>query len=187
MLLKLARRRKTVRQFLPERPPVEKVLQAIEAAKEAPSGMNVQPWHFVLVSNPGLKRKIREVCEEAERKFYAKVSDDWEEWLTEKGFTPEKPFLKEAPYLILVFGRANAPYWIQSTWIAIGYLLLALEEQGLGTVTYTPLDPKPVQELIEALKPYKLQTILPVGYPDDAKPKYARKALEEVVSFDRFG
>jgi len=186
-VLNLARRRRTVRHFRPEAPPLKKLLYALKVAKEAPSGMNAQPWHFVLVSDPGLKRRIRQACEEGERAFYARVKGAWGKWLSEKGFSAEKPFLEEAPYLILAFGRADAPYWLQSTWIAIGYLLLALEEQGLGTVTYTPPNPKPVQALIGAPGAYKLQTILPVGFPDDTKPRYERKKLEEAVGFDKFG
>lgn len=185
-ILELARRRKTVRKFLPERPPEEDVLRAIAAAKEAPSGMNAQPWKFVVVDDDWLKGEIRRLCERSEVEFYRKVSGELGEWLSEKGFTPEKPFLTDAPYLILVFGNTKAPYWLQSTWISVGYFLLALEELGLGTVTYTPPNPRPVERLLGAPKHYKLQTILPVGYPADPKPKYGRKSLEEVVSFNEF-
>lgn len=87
---------------------------------------------------------------------------------------------------ILVFGNTKAPYWLQSVWIAVGYLLLALEEKGFGTVTYTPPNPRPVEELLNAPKDYKLQIILPVGYPADLKPKYERKRLEEVMSPNGF-
>ncbi|NJE77093.1 nitroreductase family protein [Thermococcus sp. ES12] len=184
--LELARRRKTVRKFLPDVPPREDIMTAIKVAKEAPSGMNAQPWKFVVIDDPWLKGKVRELCEGEERKFYSGTRGDLMAWLSAKGFTPEKPFLSEAPYLILVFGHTKAPYWLQSTWIAVGYLLLALEELGLGTVTYTPPNPKPVEELLKAPPEYKLQTILPVGYPADPKPKYERRKLEEVVSFNGF-
>ncbi|NJD99719.1 nitroreductase family protein [Thermococcus sp. LS1] len=185
-VFELAKRRKTVRQFLPDKPSLDAIMKALEAAKEAPSGMNAQPWRFVVIDDEWLKGRIRELCEEEEKKFYKKVSGDLMVWLTDKGFSPEKPFLSEAPYLILVFGHTKAPYWLQSTWIAVGYLLLALEELGLGTVTYTPPNPKPVEELLNAPRDYKLQVILPVGYPADPKPKYERKKLEEVVSFNGF-
>jgi nitroreductase len=185
-VLELAKRRKTVRQFLPDKPPMEDVLTAIKAAKEAPSGMNAQPWKFVVVDDEWLKARIREACEREEKKFYSKTKGDLMSWLNANGFRPEKPFLTEAPYLILVFGYTKAPYWLQSTWIAVGYFLLALEELGLGTVTYTPPNPKPVEELLHAPRDYKLQTILPVGYPADPKPKYERKRLEDVVSFNGF-
>jgi nitroreductase len=185
-VLELARRRKTARKFLPDKPPMEDVLRAVETAKEAPSGMNAQPWRFVVVDDDWLKVKIREACEREEEKFYARTKGDLMAWLKAEGFRAEKPFLSEAPYLILVFGHTKNPYWLQSTWIAVGYLLLALEELGLGTVTYTPPNPKPIEELLNAPKDYRLQTILPVGYPADPKPKYERRKLEEVVSFNGF-
>ncbi|WP_457752915.1 nitroreductase family protein [Thermococcus sp.] len=185
-VLELARRRKTVRKFLPEKPSFEDILKAIETAKEAPSGINAQPWHFVIVDDPWIKERVREVCEVEEKKFYEKVSGKLGEWLREKGFSPEKPFLSEAPYLILIFGHTKAPYWLHSTWIAVGYPLFALEELGLGTVTYTRPNPRAVEKLLNAPKEYRLQVILPVGYPADPKPKYKRKKLEEVVSFNGF-
>lgn len=185
-VLALARRRKTVRRFSPEVPPLESVLYALEVAREAPSGMNAQPWRFVVVDDLALKTRIRAVCEEEEAIFYARVRGEWGSWLQEQGFTPEKPFLSEAPYLICVFSRAEAPYWLQSTWLALGYLLLALEEQGLGTVTYTPPNPRRVAELLGAPPEYKLQTILPVGIPADPKPKWPRKPLKALLGENLF-
>ncbi len=133
--------------------------------------MNAQPWRFVVVDDDWLKARIRETCEREEEKFYSHTKGNLMTWLNAEGFRPEKPFLSEAPYLILVFGYTKAPYWLQSTWIAVGYLLLALEELGLGTVTYTPPNPKPVEELLNAPNNYKLQTILPVGYPANPQAK----------------
>lgn len=186
MILELAKRRKTVRKFKKEKPPKYSLLSAIEAAKEAPSGMNAQPWHFVIIEEEGMKRQIRELCEKGERKFYEKATGRLGEWLDKKGFTWEKPFLSEAPYLVLVFADMRSPFAIHSTWIAVGYLLLALEEEGLGTVTYTPPNPREIGSLVNAPKNYLLQTVLPVGYPNDEKPKYQRKNLEDVVSFGKF-
>lgn len=186
MILELAKRRKTVRKFKKENFPIERLLRAIETAKEAPSGMNAQPWRFLIIKSSKMKKKIREVCEEGERKFYEKTKGKLGEWLQEKGFTWEKPFLNEAPYLVLVFADVRAPFAVQSTWLAIGYLLLALEEEGLGTVTYTPSNPKEIEELVNAPKHYKLQAILPVGYSNDEKPKYERKALEDIINFEKF-
>ncbi|WP_297521248.1 nitroreductase family protein [Thermococcus sp.] len=185
-VLELAKRRRIVRRFLPDRPPKEDIMKAIEAAKEAPSGMSSQPWRFVVIDDEWLKGKIGEACEAEEEEFYSRTKGDLMAWLNERGIKPEKPSLSEAPYLILVFGHTKAPYWLQSTWIAVGYLLLALEELGLGTVTYAPPNPKPIEELLRAPPEYKLQTILPVGYPDYPRPKYERRELEAVVSFNGF-
>ncbi len=185
-ILELAKRRKTVRKFSSEKPPIELILKAIEVAKEAPSGMNAQPWYFLVVSDPEIKEKIRNVCEEGERKFHANVCGELGNWLKEKGITWEKPFLTDAPYLLLVFGITKYPYWLQSTWIAVGYLLLAIEELGLGTVTYTPPNLRDVEKIVKAPNNFRLQTIMPIGYSADPKPKYERKKLEEVVGFEKF-
>ncbi len=182
----LAKSRKTVRKFSKEKPPLESVMKALEVAKEAPSGMNAQPWHFVIVEDGDLRRSIRETCERAEREFYERVSGRLGSWLRERGFSWEKPFLTEAPYLVAVFGHVKDPFWIQSVWIAVGYMLLALEELGLGGVTYTPPNPRDVEKILEAPNDWRLQTIIPVGYPADEKPKYPRKDLKLVVSFNRF-
>ena len=125
--------------------------------------MNAQPWHFVIIESEGrsggsVKREKSSI---------------------KKEFTWGKPFLSEAPYLVLVFADMKAPFTVHSTWIALG---LALEEEGMGTVTYTP----PNGNLVNAPKNYLLQTILPIGYPGDEKPKYGRKKLEDVVSFESF-
>lgn len=182
----LARRRKTVREFRSVRPPLEKVLRCIGAAKEAPSGMNAQPWRFLIVSNEDVKRRIKERCEKNERAFHESVGGKLGSWLKEKGITWKKPFLEEAPYLVLVFSQKDAPFSKESTWLAVGYLLLALEEEGLATVTYTPPMPQSVAEIVNASKNLRLEAILPVGYSDDEKPKHERKSLEEVVSFESF-
>ncbi len=185
-LLDLARNRKTVRRFSKEVPPLEDVMYALKVAKEAPSGMNSQPWHFVVVKDDQIKSKIREVCEAAEKEFHEKVKGKLGNWLKETGIDWRKDFLSKAPYLIAVLGNSREPYWIQSVWLSVGYVLLALEEKGLGTVTYTPPNPRDVERVLNVPKGWNLQVILPVGYPDDEKPKYRRKKLENIVSFDLF-
>jgi len=90
-VLELARRRKTVRSFLPDKPPREDILKALKVAKEAPSGMNAQPWRFVVIDDDWLKGKIRELCEREEEKFYSRTKGDLMAWLNAKGFKPEKP------------------------------------------------------------------------------------------------
>jgi len=186
MILELAKKRKTVRKFESGRPPLEKLLRCLEAAKEAPSGMNAQPWRFVVVESQGKKSRIRKICETAEKNFHRSVKGKLGSWLKSKGFTWEKPFLEEAPYLVLVFSRKDAPFSKESTWLAIGYLLLAFEEERLGTVTYTPPNPSDVAKVVNAPNDHRLEVILPVGYPADEKIKYERKSLEEVVSFESF-
>ena len=100
--------------------------------------------------------------------------------------TWEKPFLTEAPYLVLVLSNVKAPFSKESAWLSIGYLLLALEEEGLATVTYMPPNFKAIAKLVNAPKDCRLEVILPVDYSNDDKPKYGRKRLEEVYSLDKF-
>ena len=183
-VLELARRRKTVRKFERTEVRLETVLKIIEAARQAPSGANRQPWRFLVVRDPSVKRRIREAAEEGEREFYKRVQGELKEWLRERGFSPDKPFLEEAPILILVFSDVRSPYHTQSTWLAIGFMLLAIEEAGLGTVTYTPSNPELVSRVVDSPDGLKLEAILPIGLPADDKPKERRRSLREICFLD---
>jgi len=187
MLLELAKRRKTIRKFKEEKPPLSSIIKAIEVAKEAPSGINSQPWHFLIVKSEDLKRSIREICEEKEKSFHEKLSGHFKKWLADRGITWKKPFLSDAPYLVIVLCDKTLPFSKESVWISVGYLLLALEEMGLGTVTYTPPSSEELMKLLRIPEKFRIETILPVGYPDDDKKKERRKKTEEVVSFEEFG
>ncbi len=101
-----------------------------------------------------------------------------------KRLRPDKPFLEEAPILILVFSDVRSPYHTQSTWLAIGFMLLAIEEAGLGTVTYTPSNPELVSRVVDSPDGLKLEAILPIGLPADDKPKERRKSLREICFLD---
>lgn len=183
-LIDLARKRKTVRKFKDSVvPPLEDILYSIEVAKEAPSGMNAQPWLFYVVKSSKLKEKIRNECEKAEKIFYEKSRGRLKDWLDAHEFSWKKDFLTQAPYLILVFSNKKFPFSRESVWLSIGYLLLALEEKGLATVPYTPPNFREIELILDVPEEYKLEVILPVGYSDDPKSKYERKKLEEIVIF----
>ena len=186
MLLEIARKRKTVRKFSSDEIDLADVLYCIDVAREAPSGMNAQPWRFVIIDDEETKAKIKEVCEKGEKKFYRKVDGELKKWLKERIFTWSKNFLN-ASILLLVFSHKKAPYFIQSTWLAIGYLLLALEEKGLATVTYTPPNPVEIGKLVNAPSEYKLQVILPIGYSADDKEKESRKEIQEIAYINEWG
>lgn len=186
-VLDLARRRKTVRRFSSKPVNLKDVLVALEAACQAPSGANTQPWRFLIVTDPQIRRRVRETCEEGEKKFYSAVRGDLKLWLSARGFSWEKPFLKDAPLLILVFSEAKAPYATESVWSAIGYILLGLEELGLGTVTYTPSITKGVLEAMSIPEGYRLEAILPVGVSADSKPKEPRLNLQDVSYLNQWG
>lgn len=186
-ILALARRRKTARVFSSDPVDMRGVLLSLEAACQAPSGSNVQPWRFVVVTDSSLKRRIREACERGERDFYSRVRGRLRDWLRARGFSWRKPFLEEASLLVLVLSETEAPYSTQSVWLAIGYTLLALEELGLGTVTYTPSSAEGVLEAIGVPEGYRLEAILPIGVSADERPKEARRGLHEVLSLNSWG
>ncbi len=186
-LLELARKRRSVRSFSGERVPLNGVLYALKVALEAPSGANQQPWEFVIVNDPEIKEKIRVACERAEKKFHNGVRGELASWLKSRRIGWEKPFLTEAPYLIAVFATLGKPYSIQSTWISIGYLLLALEEVGLASLTYTPPNPREIGRILGAPRDAVLQTIIPVGRERGFKPKEPRLSLKEKVHINAWG
>jgi nitroreductase len=166
-ILELAIRRKSVRSFSSESVSLEDVLGALEVAAQAPSGANRQPWRFLILTDPDLRFRVREACEKGEKDFYDSVDGEFREWLLAQGLNWRKPFLEEAPLLVVVLMDEDAPYARESVWVAVGFLQLALEERSLSTLTYTPSDTYlPLREL-DAPEGFKLEAILPVGFPSD--------------------
>jgi len=186
-VLDLAKRRKTVRRFSSDPVDLRDILVALEASCQAPSGANYQPWRFLIVTDPGIKRRVRQVCESGEREFYSNLRGKLKKWLLSKGLSWNKAFLEGAPFLILVFSDSKAPYSIQSVWLAIGYILLALEELGLSTVPYTPSITKTIQDEIGIPDGFRLEAILPVGVSADEKPKEPRLGIHEVSYMNLWG
>ena len=186
-MLDFARRRVSVRDFLSNPIDPGDVLYAIDVARNAPSGANRQPWRFVIVVDGDLKVKIRMYCEEVERGFHSRAPEWMKKWLREKGITWRKEFLTQAPVLIMVFGKIGEPYWVQSVWLAIGYMLLALEEKGLASLTYTPSKVEWANELLGVPKEYALQAIIPVGKAKETPKAKERLRLEDTVYCNRWG
>ncbi len=189
------RTRRTVREFSKQPVSKETIEWCVRAATTAPSGANKQPWRFVCVQDPELKKKIRAAAEQEEREFYERrASDRWLDDLSPLGTDEHKQFLEDAPWLIIVFklaqGDDGSPvyYNTESVGLASGMLLAAIHHAGLVSVTHTP---SPMKFLCEALnrpdneRPFLL---IPVGYPaDDCKvPKKAldRRPFEEVMIID---
>jgi iodotyrosine deiodinase len=189
-------RRRTVREFSPRPVPREIIEIALRAANTAPSGANLQPWHFVVVSGPATKRKIREAAEAEEREFYAhRASPEWLAALAPLGTDSDKPFLETAPYLIAVFlqkfgvlpdGRKVKHYYPgESTGLATGILITALHHAGLACLTHTPSPMKFLNDILGRPKSERPFLLLVTGYPaDDAKvPDIKRKSLEQYTTF----
>jgi iodotyrosine deiodinase len=195
--LKELLRRRTVRDFSPDPIPMEAVDAAIEAAASAPSGANRQPWKFVVVRDPGTKRRIREAAEAEEREFYERRAPaEWLADLAPLGTDWRKPFLETAPCLIVVFRldyepvrladgteRHHKNYYVQeSVGIAVGFLLAALHHAGLATLTHTPSPMLFLAEILGRPKHERPYLLVPVGYPapDARVPDIVKKPLDEV-------
>lgn len=182
--------RRTIRDFRPDPVPLEIIREAVRAAATAPNGANLQPWKFVVVTDPALKRLLRQGAEEEERRFYAdRASSEWLTALAPLGTCWRKPFLEIAPVVIVVFEvHASAstpkPYYVkESVGIAVGLLLAALHRAGLATLTHTPSPMKWINQVLERPSHERPSVVIPVGYPapDASVPNIARKPLSEVL------
>lgn len=189
-------RRRTIREFS-DRPLPEGVIeQCLQAGLTAPSGANMQPWHFVVVRDPDAKRRIREAAEVEEREFYShRASQEWLEALRPLGTDESKPFLETAPCLIAVFiqkfgllpdGRKFKHYYpTESVGLATGMLISAIHRAGLASLTHTPSPMKFLNEILGRPKNERPFLLLVVGYPaDNAEvPDIHRRDFDESVSY----
>lgn len=188
-------RRRSVRDFSNRPVPRELVLDCLRAANTAPSGANLQPWHFVLVSEASTKRKIRQAAEAVEHEFYGRrATDQWLKLLAPLGTDVNKSFLETAPYLIAIFTRRQSvspegqqikhPYALESVGIATGILVAAIHHAGLAALTYTPSPMGFLNEILDRPATEKPFVLLVVGYPrqDAAVPAIERKPLAAVLS-----
>ena len=194
----IMQKRRSVRMF--STTPVDRSLidSIISTAGTAPSGANKQPWRFVIVDDPELKRKIREGAEEEERLFYGtRASEDWLRDLEQIGTDENKPFLEEAPWLVVVFkvmkddrdeALTDRVYYVnESVGIAVGFLLAAAQQAGLATLTHTPSPMKFLGQILnrpEYERPYML---IPMGWPSTAAtvPDIRKKELNEIMVMNR--
>lgn len=190
--------RRSVRSFAPDPVPRALIDLAIRTAGTAPSGAHQQPWTFVVVDDPALKRVIRDGAEAEEREFYQhRAPPEWLEALAPLGTDWRKPFLETAPYLIVVFRHAWHPgpdgtkrktyYSTESVGIATGLLLAALHTMGLATLTHTPSPMEFLNRILARPEWERPFVLLPVGYPaaDATVPDLARKSLEEIRVWNR--
>jgi len=185
--------RRSVRSFSSEPVPIELIETAIRCAASAPSGANKQPWRFVVVQDPQIKRRIREAAEAEERDNYERrFPDEWLEDLAQFGTDWRKEFLETAPYLIAVFAldyeldgetkRKN--YYVQeSAGLAAGFLLAALHLSGLVALTHTPSPMGFLRDILQRPKNERPFLLIPVGYPapDASVPSIRKKDLSEVM------
>jgi nitroreductase len=189
-------RRRTVRQFSDRDVSREVIEECLRVAGSAPSGANLQPWHFVVVSDPAIKRRIREDAEKEEREFYTeRAPREWLDALAPLGTDEHKPFLEIAPCLIAIFaqnygllpdGRKVKNYYVQeSVGIATGLLIAAIHNAGLVSLTHTPSPMGFLNDILGRPANEKPFLLLVVGYPADEAvvPAIGKKPLDEIVTF----
>jgi len=190
------KRRRTVRQFSNRPVPREIIEDCLHTAATAPSGANMQPWSFIVVTDPNVKRQIRKEAEKTEREFYRKsATRQWLENLKPLGTNEHKPFLEVAPYLIVIFaqrygllpdGNKKSHYYVnESVGIATGMLITAVHHAGLVCLTYTPSKMGFLNQILSRPSNERPFLILVVGYPakDTIIPKIHKKLLQDFAKF----
>jgi iodotyrosine deiodinase len=188
--------RRSVRFFAPEPVPRDLIETAIRTASTAPSGAHRQPWRFVAISDPVVKREIRIAAEEEEKEFYSnRIPDDWRAALAPLGTDWEKPFLEIVPWIVVVFaeqygvnsdGSRRKNYYVnESVGIACGLFIAALHHMGLATLTHTPSPMAFLSRILRRPENEKPYILFPIGYPasDATVPALRRKSLAEVAEF----
>ncbi len=192
--LALMRRRRTVRDFSDRTVPRAVIEAAVATAGTAPSGANQQPWTFACISAPAVKAKIRAAAEAEEKAFYAgKAGEEWLGALSHLGTDWEKPFLETAPWLIGIFGQRwgvsaagekTKHYYVpESVGIAAGFLIAALHNAGLATLTHTPSPMGFLNGICRRPESEKAYILLVVGYPAEGcqVPVISKKPLQEIA------
>src|SRR5947207_6114995 len=192
----MMQRRRTFRKFSDRPVPREVMEYCIRAAGTAPSGANLQPWHFVAVSDPAIKHEIRIAAEKEEKEFYAhRAPKAWLEALAPLGTDSNKPFLETAPWLIAVFAqpfrivadgtRSPTYYAIESVGIATGILVTAVHSCGLVSLTHTPSPMRFLNRILGRPSYEKPFVLLVIGHPAENAlvPDIKRKSIDEISSF----
>lgn len=187
--------RRSVRDFSRDDFPIDIIKNCIKSASTAPSGANKQPWHFVIVKDPKIKRKIRKAAEIEEKEFYGgRAPKEWLDDLNQFGTDWNKPFLEEAPYLIVIFskkfdmnddGTNKKNYYVsESVGIASGLLLTALHNAGLVTLTHTPSPMAFLSDILNRPPSDKPYLIIPVGFPSENAevPNIKKKTFKEICT-----
>lgn len=194
-LLHQIQQRRSVRDFSSQNVPIEVIKNCIKTAASAPSGANKQPWHFSLVQDKKIKKEIRVAAESEEKQFYEhRASKEWLEDLNQFGTDWKKPFLETAPFLIIIFsqvfeknadGENRKNYYVnESVGIAAGFLLAALHNAGLATLTHTPSPMNFLAKILKRPENERAYLLIPVGYPSkNAKvPIISKKPFSKIYT-----
>ena len=193
-LYELMKTRRSIREFSRKKVPDEVIINAIKTASSAPSGANKQPWHFVVVKDSKIKKDIRLAAEKEEKLFYShRAPESWLKDLNQFGTDWNKPFLEKAPALIVVFrqsfskeeGVKKKNYYVnESVGIASGFLLTALHNAGLATLTHTPSPMGFLENILGRPNNEKATLLIPIGYPTKKAvvPDLIKKPFNEIAT-----
>ena len=194
-LLHQIQQRRSVRDFSSQNVPIEVIKNCIKTAASAPSGANKQPWHFSLVQDKKIKKEIRVAAESEEKQFYEhRASKEWLEDLNQFGTDWKKPFLENDSFLIIIFsqvfeknadGENRKNYYVnESVGIAAGFLLAALHNAGLATLTHTPSPMNFLAKILKRPDNERAYLLIPVGYPSkNAKvPIISQKPFSKIYT-----
>tara|TARA_B100000902_G_C27012689_1_gene765623 strand:- start:4 stop:684 length:681 start_codon:yes stop_codon:yes gene_type:complete len=189
-------KRRTTRHFSDREVPRKLIERAVQTAGTSPSGAHLQPWTFVAVSNPEIKRSIREAAEKEEMKTYSeRMPESWAEVLRPLGTDHVKEHLTEAPWVVILFRHSKrirdngewAPtyYSQESCGIAAGLFIAAVHNMGLVTLTHTPSPMGFLRDILQRPDHEHAMLVLPVGFPDEnaSVPNISRKGLEDISEF----
>lgn len=190
------KQRRSIRAYSDRPVPRSVVQHCIAVAGTAPSGANKQPWHFVVVTDPERKQAMRAASEQCEREFYGKIQDtQWNEDLKPLGVDTHKPFLTEAPCLVVIFaqryaldseGKTEKHYYVsESVGLAAGFFLTAVHQAGLASLVYTPAPMTFLNDLLDRPANERAFCLCPVGYPAPQAmvPDQTRKPVDEIVTW----
>ncbi|QVK20353.1 nitroreductase family protein [Mycoplasmatota bacterium] len=189
-LADLFQSKRTYREFSNEEIPIDVIINCIKVGLRAPSGANMQPWTFCIIQDEIIKSRIRVSAEEIEKEFYDNQSlNNWHDDLKHLNIDISKPFLTDAPYLIVIFyhktntDNSTTYYASKSTGLATGMIISALHQVGLVSLTYTPHKMKFLKDVLERPDHEVPYLLLAVGHKGDSYdlPKIEKKKIEETV------
>jgi nitroreductase len=158
------KKRHSVRTFSTKTFSKEKLKRIINSAYTAPSGADQKPYKYIIVEKQNTKEKIKKFCEKADKNYFKKSSKWFKKWMKNKKIDLQKNFIVDAPYLVIVCGEKDKPYWLESTWLSIGFFVLSVEYENLSTLTYTPSETSFLKKILKLEKKFEPVIILPVGF-----------------------
>jgi nitroreductase len=171
-LYELMKNRRSTREFYNKKVSEEKLCSILNAGLLAPSGADQKPFVCIVVDDPFLKKKVKRFSETVDKKYHSTAPEWFKKWMKKKSISLEKNFLVDATFLIVVVGETDKPHWLESTWISIAYMILAAENEGLASLTYTPAETDFLNNLLHLPRTFKPVAIIPIGY---AKNKASKK------------